>query len=88
MKTKSLYLGAIQLLMVAPLCAQLQIKSGATLSVNGTAVVQLNNVGLINDGTLSPATGVINFTGNAATAQSTISGTATTQGVAGKSGRG
>lgn len=56
----------------------IKIQSGANLVVGGTAQLVIKNGGLTNDGTFTPGSGTVNFTGNAATANSFIAGTSAT----------
>jgi hypothetical protein len=56
----------------------IKIESGAYLVSNSTANIVVNNAGITNDGVFTAASGTVIFTGNTATANSFIAGSAST----------
>src|SRR4051812_49148145 len=69
MKSGILFIGC---LIITQICAaQFRIMPGTQLVSNGAAVINLNNMDLVNDGSMLPGAGLVKFTG---AANSTIGG--------------
>lgn len=56
----------------------IKIQSGAYLVSNSTANIVVNNAGITNDGVFTAGSGTVSFTGNTATTNSFIAGSAST----------
>ncbi|WP_162182442.1 T9SS sorting signal type C domain-containing protein [Lacinutrix jangbogonensis] len=57
--------------------SELNIGSGAFITTTGASTLTLDNAKLVNNGTLTDANGTLQFKGNQATANTTVSGTGT-----------
>ena len=57
--------------------SQLNIDTGSFMTTTGASTLTLHNAELVNNGTITDANGTLQFIGNQATANTTISGTGT-----------